>query len=111
VCDDVADVRRFISEFLASLGYDLHVANGGAEAVRLREGCPDIELLIVDCAMPGMNGLDTIRRARQRLPGRKSLLIIGDASGASRDIAGLPLLRKPFAPAEVAGRAAGMSAA
>ena len=54
--------------------------------------------------MPGMNGLETIRRARQRLPGLKPLLITGYASAVSGNAAGKSLLRKPFAPAELARR-------
>jgi signal transduction histidine kinase/CheY-like chemotaxis protein len=111
LCDDDDDVRHFISEFLASLGYDVQVANDGGEALRLLERCANIELLIVDYAMPGMNGLETIRRARQRLPGLKPLLITGYASGVSGNTAGISLLRKPFAPSELAQRVAEILAA
>ena len=111
LCDDDDDVRRFTSEYLASLGYDVHVANDGGEALRLLERRADIELLIVDYAMPGMNGLETIQRARQRLPGLKPLLMTGYASGVSGNTAGISLLRKPFAPAELARRVAQILAA
>jgi signal transduction histidine kinase/CheY-like chemotaxis protein len=106
LCDDDDDVRRFTSEFLASLGYDVHLANDGGEALRVLDRCSGIELLIIDYAMPGMNGLETIRRARQRLPGLKPLLITGYPSGVSGNTAGISLLRKPFAPAELARRVA-----
>jgi signal transduction histidine kinase len=106
LCDDDDDVRHFTGEYLASLGYEVHVANDGGEALRLLERRADIELLIVDYAMPGINGLETIRRARQRLPRLKPLLITGYASGVSGNTAGISLLRKPFAPAELAQRVA-----
>jgi signal transduction histidine kinase len=111
LCDDDDDVRCFIGEFLASLGYDVHVATDGGEALRFLERCANIELLIVDYAMPGMNGLETIRRARQQLPDLKPLLITGYASGVSGNTAGISLLRKPFAPAELARRVAEILAA
>jgi len=111
LCDDDDEVRRFIGEFLASLGYDVAVANNGGEALRLLERRGDIELLIVDYAMPGINGLETIRRARQRLPGLKPLLITGYASGVSGNTVGISLLRKPFAPADLARRVAEILAA
>jgi signal transduction histidine kinase len=111
LCDDDDEVRRFIGEFLASLGYDVEVANNGGEALRLLERRGDIELLIVDYAMPGINGLETIRRARQRLPGLKPLLMTGYASGVSGNTAGISLLRKPFAPADLARRVAEILAA
>jgi CheY-like chemotaxis protein len=106
LCDDDDDVRHFTGEYLASLGYHVHVANDGGEALRLLDRRAGIELLIVDYAMPGINGLETIRRARQRLPGLKPLLITGYASGVSGNTAGISLLRKPFAPAELAQRVA-----
>jgi CheY-like chemotaxis protein len=56
--------------------------------------------------MPGMNGLETIRQARERRPGLKSLLITGYAGAVAGNIAEIPLLRKPFAPAELTRRVA-----
>jgi signal transduction histidine kinase len=106
LCDDDADVRHFIGEFLASLGYAMHVAKDGGTALQLLQDCAEIALLIVDYAMPGMNGLETIREARQRRPGLKPLLITGYAGAVAGNTAGIPLLRKPFSPAELARRVA-----
>ena len=58
--------------------------------------------MIVDYAMPGMNGLETIRQARQRRPELRPLLITGYAGAVGGGAVGIPLLRKPFAPAELA---------
>jgi signal transduction histidine kinase len=108
LCDDDDDVRRFISEFLGSIGYRVHVANDGGSALEVLERCKEIELLIVDYAMPGMNGLETIRQVRQQRPGVKPLLITGYAGAIAGNTAGIPLLRKPFSPAELARRVAGI---
>ena len=106
LCDDDGDVRRFISEFLGSIGYRVHAANDGELALELLERRKEIELLIVDYAMPGMNGLETIRQARQRRPRVKRLLITGYAGAIAGNTTGIPLLRKPFSPAELARRVA-----
>jgi signal transduction histidine kinase len=106
LCDDDDDVRHFLSEFLASVGYAVHAANDGEEALRLLDSAAEIELIIVDYAMPGMNGLETIRQAAERRPGLKSLLITGYAGAVAGSTAGIPLLRKPFGPAELARRIA-----
>ena len=95
-------MRRFIGEFLDSAGYTIHEASGPEAALGILEQSDEIDLLIVDYAMPGMNGLETIRRARQRRPGLKPLLITGHADAMGASTAGVPLLRKPFAPAELA---------
>jgi signal transduction histidine kinase len=106
LCDDDDDVRRFMCEFLGSVGYIIHEANGPEAALGILEHQAEIDLLIVDYAMPGMNGLETIRQARQRRPGLKPLLITGYAGAVGGSTAGVPLLRKPFAPAELARRIA-----
>jgi signal transduction histidine kinase/CheY-like chemotaxis protein len=111
LCDDDAEVREFIGEFLASAGHRVHVANDGGTALSLLERCAEIELLVADYAMPGINGLETIRQARERRPGLKSLLITGYAGAVPGNETGIPLLRKPFAPAELARRVAEIVAA
>jgi signal transduction histidine kinase/CheY-like chemotaxis protein len=106
LCDDDDDVRQFLSEFLLSVGYAVHTANDGEAALRLLERGTEIELIVVDYAMPGMNGLETIRLASERRPGVKSLLITGYDGAVAGSTAGIPLLRKPFAPKELAHRVA-----
>jgi CheY-like chemotaxis protein len=59
-----------------------------------------IDLVIVDYAMPGINGLEIIRQAGLRQPRLKTLLITGDAGAVSDGAVGVPLLRKPFGPDE-----------
>ena len=59
-----------------------------------------IDLLIVDYAMLGINGLQIIRQAGHQYPSLKTLLITGDAAAVHDGVVGVQLLRKPFAPAE-----------
>jgi CheY-like chemotaxis protein len=106
LCDDDDDVRHFIGEYLGSVGYTTHEANGPEAALTILERNAQIDLLIVDYAMPGMNGVETIRQARQRRPDLKPLLITGYAGAVGGGTEGIPLLRKPFAPAELARRVA-----
>ncbi len=109
LCDDDDDVRPFLSEFLRSIGYTVHEASGAEAAIHILESRAEVDLLIVDYAMPGMNGIETIRQARLRRPDLRSLLITGHAGVPSN--AGVPLLRKPFAPDELAQRVAEILAA
>ncbi len=102
LCDDDDDVRRFIGEFLDSAGYTIHEASGPEAALGILEQGAEIDLLIVDYAMPVMNGLETIRQARQRRPGLRPLLITGHAEAVGGAAGGIPLLHKPFAPSELA---------
>jgi nitrogen-specific signal transduction histidine kinase len=110
LCDDDPDVRGILGEFLRTEGYILHVANGPRATLRILEATPEIDLLIVDYAMPEMNGLELIQEACQRRPSLKTLLITGDIGALSSGTSRVPLLPKPFGPAELAQRVAGILA-
>ena len=61
VVDDELEVRQVLFEFLSSRGYDVCTASGGAEAVAMVETIkPDLVLL--DVAMPDMDGVETLKR-------------------------------------------------
>jgi signal transduction histidine kinase/ActR/RegA family two-component response regulator len=97
VIDDDAGVRRFIVECLEMLGYQVSQAASGQEGVAiLRSDEPD--LLIVDYAMPGMNGVEVVQMARERAPNLPIILATGYADMDAVDkVIGLgALLRKPF---------------
>jgi len=100
LCDDDHDGRRFVGELLKSSGYLVREASSAGAAFRILEDRAEVDLLIVDYAMPGINGLEIIREAWHRHPSLKTLLITGDTDAVSDGGAGVPLLRKPFGPAE-----------
>jgi signal transduction histidine kinase/CheY-like chemotaxis protein len=108
LCDDDPDVRGILGEVLQTEGYVLHLADGPSAALRILEEKAEIDLLIVDYAMPEMNGLELIREARQRRPSLKTLLITGDVGALSGGISNVPLLPKPFGPTELAQRVSGI---
>ena len=63
VVDDDTDVRSFLAESLAALGYVGIMKDGGDAALAdLERICPDA--MIVDFAMSGMNGAEVARKAR-----------------------------------------------
>jgi len=111
LCDDDRDVRRFLGELLRSDGYMALEASCPEAAFRLLEDGAAVDLLIVDYALPGLNGVEIIRRARHRRPSLKALLITGDASALADREAGAPVLRKPFRPAEFSQAVAAILAA
>jgi PAS domain S-box-containing protein len=101
--DDDADVRDIVARVLGELGYTVREAGGGQEALAtLADFSPD--LLIVDFAMPNMNGAELVTTARKRNPGLKVLFLSGYAESAVLEsaVGNAPLLRKPFRPAELA---------
>ena len=97
VADDDTGVRTFICDCLRAAGYEIIEAADGAEALRsLTRQAPD--LLIVDFAMPGLNGVDVVRQARRKVPDLPIILATGYADmKAVEAVMGVErILRKPF---------------
>jgi CheY-like chemotaxis protein len=102
VVDDDAGVRRFIVECLEMLGYTVLEASHGREGLdRLSAEQP--QLMIVDFAMPGMNGAEVVSEARVRAPGLPIILATGyaDMDAVDKVIEPDHVLRKPFQIAEL----------
>lgn len=97
VVDDDPGVRHFIVQCLKSLGYAVTEAASGKEGLsRLDADRPD--LLVVDFAMPGMNGAQVAAKARLGSPGLAVLLVTGyaDAGDIKDLVSSEEVLRKPF---------------
>ena len=97
VCDDDTEVRSLVGAYLRDVGYTVWEADTPKVALEILERESPLDIFIVDYAMPEMNGLTVIERARAGQNGLKVLLMSGHAdilhaSGPN----GIPLLAKPF---------------
>jgi two-component system NtrC family sensor kinase len=106
VVEDDADVRTYVTETLASLGYDVLDAGGGDDALRLMDQYKGIALLLTDVVMPGMNGRKLAEAARARRPGIKVLFMTGYSRNAivhqGRLDPGVDLIQKPLSSDQLA---------
>jgi signal transduction histidine kinase len=104
VVDDDPAVRTTTVEVLRDLGYDLREAGGGEEALDLLRRDNQIEVLLTDVVMPGMNGAELARLAADVRPRLTILFMSGYAD--PEEITGAlrrhRLVRKPFLPAHLA---------
>jgi signal transduction histidine kinase len=107
VCDDDGDVLTFVGAVLRESGYTVWEADNPSHALEVFERERPIDLLLVDYAMPGMNGVALINRAKASQLGLKVLLISGRVDGIDTQGAfDIPALSKPFRTAELIRRVA-----
>jgi len=82
VVEDEEQVRLFSVEALRELGYSVIDAPGGAEALRLLEQRPDVEVLFTDVVMPEMTGRQLAERASALRPDLQVIFTSGYTGNA-----------------------------
>jgi signal transduction histidine kinase/CheY-like chemotaxis protein len=95
--DDDSDVREVTSAMLRDLGHRVFEAGSGRAALDALRREPNIDLMFVDFAMPGMSGAEVARRALRARPSLVTLFITGFADRAA--LAGVGenrIIGKPF---------------
>ncbi len=105
VVDDDNAVRQVTVEMARDLGCDVAQASGGEQALALVEKLTP-KLILLDYAMPGMNGLQLARALRERGLTAPIALVTGYAELSETDVAAAELgglLRKPFTIRELQG--------
>ncbi|WP_413626689.1 response regulator [Luteibacter sp. Lutesp34] len=110
VVEDDMLIRMSISEMLESRGHVAFEAADGKEALRLHEA-QEIDVLLADVGLPGMNGVEVAARLRESQPDLPVLYATGDhtANGVQRDHR-TEVIVKPYGVAglmEAIGRIAG----
>jgi CheY-like chemotaxis protein len=107
VVEDDSMVRTYVTTQIASLGYTTLEAANAAEALKIIDASPNIDLLFTDVIMPGnMNGRQLVDEALKRRPGLKTLFTSGYTEDAivhhGRLDSGVLLLAKPYRKFELA---------
>ncbi len=102
-------IRSFSKSALEPYGYTVLLARDGKEAVRLfRERSSDIGLVLLDVAMPGMDGLETLDCIRGIRPDVPVLICSGfgdvdvEKRFAGKNVAGF--FPKPYTVKQLAGK-------
>ncbi|GAC1435384.1 MAG: response regulator transcription factor [Solirubrobacteraceae bacterium] len=108
VVDDEPTIAEVVSRYLQRAGYEVRIAaDGPAALATVAERDPD--LIVLDLMLPGIGGLEVMRRLRAVERGRIAFILL-TAKGEEGDrVAGLRLgaddyMVKPFSPAELVAR-------
>ena len=108
--DDETRVRDVLARHLARNGFQVLVGADGHEALALLDAGENVDALVTDLSMPGMDGISLIRSAQERRPGMPAVLLTGYAGdGVNLAISGAvsgaySLLRKPVRSAQLVDR-------
>ncbi|MFN3878329.1 MAG: response regulator [Brevundimonas sp.] len=103
VVDDDDAVRTVTAGYLSDLGYDVIEADSGGAALETLEHHERIDAMVLDFAMPGMNGGELAKELKARLPEAPILFATGYADAeALTDVGEDMIVRKPFTQAELA---------
>ena len=104
VVDDELSMREALRDWLMEDGYEVGVAANGEEAIGMAEA-REWEVVMLDLKMPGMDGLEVLRRLKEIIPQAEVLIMtayatVNTAVQAMKEGA-FDYLVKPFDPSEV----------
>lgn len=107
VVDDAVIVRRAMARMVSRRGFEVAEAVDGPSALAALAADGDVALVLVDCLMPGMTGLDVIAhlRADARHDAVKLVLVTGLDERGAETLSGVngadAVLLKPFRDSEL----------
>lgn len=116
IIDDISDTAELLSHFLNSSGYATRIFNNGEEALKILESGETVpSLILLDLMMPGVDGIQVIRRIRsnENITYIPIIMITSSADSQTR-ILGLQtgaddFLAKPVNRAELLARVRSLS--
>jgi CheY-like chemotaxis protein len=99
--DDSPDERDMYTAQLVATGYSVQVADNGEDALqRVAAQVPDV--VVMDLAMPVLDGWETTRRLKETHPKVPVIVLSGHTGGEggrrAKEAGGDVLLTKPFGP-------------
>lgn len=104
IVDDEKNIRLLLDQALATAGYDVMTAVDGEHGLqKAQDEAPDMVLL--DMKLPGMDGIEVLRRLRQRNGSVPVVMITAhgtvETAVEAMKLGAVDYLRKPFTPEEI----------
>lgn len=104
IVDDEKNIRLTLSQALESLDIEIQAAVNGEEALGMLAES-SYSLILLDLKMPGMDGMEVLRKVRETHPEIKVIIITAhgsiDAATEAMKLGAVDFIQKPFAPKEI----------
>jgi DNA-binding NtrC family response regulator len=104
VVDDEKNIRLTLSEVLRDIGFQVDTAADGEEALAMLEE-DAYWLMLLDLKMPGLGGMDVLRRVRSVQPEIRVLIITAhgtvESAVEAMKLGAVDFLPKPFSPQQI----------
>ncbi|HYR03556.1 MAG TPA: response regulator [Syntrophobacteria bacterium] len=104
IVDDEKNIRLTVSQSLESIGLDTDTAMNGEEALtKLKAN--EYSLILLDLKMPGMDGMQALRRIRELRPEVRVIVITAygtvESAVEAMKLGTVDFVQKPFASEEI----------
>jgi len=105
VVDDAEGIRTYLANLLELSGYNVDSAEDGRRALALLDGGAAPDVIILDVMMPGFDGIETLRRIKERHAGVPVIMlsVVGKASTIveAMQLGATDYINKPFEEEEL----------
>ena len=79
IVDDDVTMSRYLTAYFGRRNFEVNTASSGEEAIRMFRSF-DPSLVLLDIAMPGMDGIETLERLKQIKPEVSVVMLSGQNS-------------------------------
>ncbi len=105
VVDDAEVIRTYLRNLLPMKGYVVLVAEDGLKAMALLNGGARPDVVVLDVMMPGIDGIETLRRIKQLIPDVPVIMlsVVGKAGTVvdAMNLGATDYINKPFEEEEL----------
>ena len=114
IVEDEESLRELLSTALREHGYKVETAEHGLSAAErlMQGGCRDLDAILLDLNLPGMNGIEVLRAVRRIHPNMPVIIISGNVGREQRtqlDELGVgDVIVKPYSLADIGQRLRGV---
>lgn len=104
VVDDQKNIRLTVAQSLEPLGYEVKKAVNGEDGIKQLEA-EEVDLVLLDLKMPGMGGVEFLKRAITLYPNLQVIIISAhgtvDNAVEAMKLGAIDFIQKPFTPDEL----------